>query len=328
MIRHHRSLAVLITVLLAALPGRAAELDPYLPDDTESVINLNVRQILDSPLIKKHALEVAQEALRGNDQIQDILKDLGFDPFKDLDRIVIASPGGTDKDRGLVIVHGRFDVDKFKAKGEEAAKDNPDNLKITKILGGKHILYEVNVPDLDMPLFVVLAGRDTLLVSAGKDYVVDALKKMGKSEKPVLKNKDFQKLLEKVDARQSLSLAAVQTPAVKDAVGGLPGDVKGIIEKIQALGGGVTITDEVKLELVVTTKTAKEAKDLKESANAGLTLILGVLGALAQNDSKPELELLLEAVKSLRVTSKDSAVVIKGRISSDLIEEMMKKKSN
>ncbi|HEY7315040.1 MAG TPA: hypothetical protein VH643_37185 [Gemmataceae bacterium] len=327
MIPQHRPLALLITVLLAALPGRAADLDPYLPDDTENVLNLNVRQILDSPLIKKHALEAGQEALRGNDQIQDILKDLGFDPFKDLDRVIVASPGGTEKDRGLVIVHGRFDLDKFKAKGEEAAKNNPDNLKITKILGGKHLLYEVNLPDYDMPLFVALAGRDTLLVSAGKDYVVDALKKMGKSDKPALKNKDFKTLLEKVDGRQSLSLAAVQTPAVKDAIGGLPGDVKGMIEKIQALGGGVTLTDEVKLELVVTTKTAKEAKDLKESANAGLTLILGFLGALAQNDTKPEMELLLEAAKSLSIKNKDAAVVIKGRISSDLIEEMMKKKS-
>lgn len=320
-------LAVLTAVLLAALPGRAAELDPYLPEDTENVINLNVRQILDSALIKKHALEAAQEALRGNDRVQDVLKDLGFDPFKDLDRILVASPDGTDKDRGLVIVHGRFDVAKFKAKGEEVAKDNAEHLKIHKILGGKHLLYEVNVQELDMPLFVALAGRDTLLVSAGKDYVVDALKKIGKSEKPALKNKDFQKLLEKVDARQSLSLAAIQTPAVKNALGGLSGDVKGMLEKIQALGGGFTISDEVKLELVVTTKTAKEAKDLKESANAGLTLVLGFLGAVAQNDSKPGMEFLLEAVKSLRVTNKESAVVIKGRITSDLIEEMMKKKS-
>lgn len=330
MIRHrHAALAaaILSAVLLAARPARAADLDPYLPEDTENVINLNVRQILDAPLIKQHALEAAQEALRGNDQIQDILKDLGFDPFKDLDRIVIASPDSTDKDRGLIIVHGRFDVAKFKAKGEETAKENPDNLKIHKILGGKHTLYEVNVPDFDMPLFVVLAGRDTLLASAGKDYIVDALKKMGKSDKPALKNKDFQKLLTRVDTRQSVSIAAVQSPAVKDAISGLSGDVKGMIEKIQALGGGVTITDEIKLQLVFNTKTAKEAEDLTGSAKAGLTLVTGFLGALTQNNSKPEMEFLLEAVKSLRVTNKESAVIIKGRISSDLIEEMMKKKS-
>src|SRR5579884_3882551 len=103
-----RPAAILLTILLGAVPGRASELDAYLPEDSESVLNVNVRQILDSPLIKKHVLEHAQEALRGEDQVQDILKDLGFDPFKDLDRVIIAAPGGTDKDRGLIIAHGRF----------------------------------------------------------------------------------------------------------------------------------------------------------------------------------------------------------------------------
>src|SRR5262249_51508286 len=162
--------AILLT-FFAVIPGRAADLDPYLPEDTETVLNLNVRQVLDSALIKKHALEAAQEALRGNDQVQDILKDLGFDPFKDLDHILIAAPGGTDKDRGLAIVRGRFDVDKFKAKAEEAATNNGENLKIHKVQGGKYLLYEVNTPDLDTPLFVALASKNTLLVSPGKDYV-------------------------------------------------------------------------------------------------------------------------------------------------------------
>lgn len=322
-----RHLVIPLTVLLAAVPGRAADLDPYLPEDSEVVLNINVRQIVDSDLFKKNALAAAQEALRGNDQVQDILNDLGFDPFKDFDRLIVATPVGVENDRGLLIAHGRFDVAKFKAKGEEAAKDNPDNLKITKILGGKHLLYEVNTPDLDSPLFVALAGRDTILVSPGKDYVVAALKKMGNKDKPVLKNKTFQALLEKVNDRQSLSVALVKAPAVKDALANVPGDVKGMIEKIQAIAGGVTITDEIKLEFAVTAKDATEAKDLKESANAGLTLILGFLGALTQNDAKPEMEFLLEAVKGLRVTNKDETVVIKGRISSDLIEDTLKKKS-
>jgi hypothetical protein len=322
-----RHLIIPLTVLLAAVSGRAADLDPYLPEDSEVVINLNVRQIVDSDLFKKNALEAAQEALRGNDQIQDILKDLGFDPFKDLDRLIVAAPVRAENDRGLLIAHGRFDAAKFKAKGEEAAKDNPDNLKIHKVLGGKHILYEVNTPDLDAPFFVALAGRDTILVSPGKDYVVDALKKVGQTEKPTLKNKNFQSLLEKVNDRQSLSVALVKAPAVQDALAKLPGEVKEMVEKIQAVSGGVTLTDEVKLELIVTTKDAAEAKDLTESANASLTLILVALGAFAQNNAKPEVEFLLEVAKGLRVTNKGEAVIIKGRISSDLIEDTLKKKS-
>lgn len=332
MISYHRLrlrvAAVLLALLLAALPVRAADIDTFVPQDTESLLNVNVRQILDSSLIKKHVLEMAQEALRGNDQVQDILKDLGFDPFKDLDRILVASPGGTDKDRGLVIVHGRFDLDKFKAKAEAVAKEDEEHLKILKVLGGKYLIYEVNVPDLDTPFFVALASRDTMLVSPGKDYVVDALKKIGKSEKPALKSKEFQALLEKIDDRQSLSLAAIKTKAVRDALDRAPGDVKDMIDKIQAVGGGLTLSDEVKLELAVTTKTTREAKDLRDSVDAGLKLVLAGLAAFTTNqgEGSPALEFALEFAKSLSIKNKEQAVILKGRLSSDIIEEALKKK--
>jgi hypothetical protein len=322
-----RDAAILLAILFAAAPARAADIDPYLPSDTESVLNVNVRQILDAPLVKKHVLLLAQEALRGNDQVQDILNALGFDPFKDLERILLATPGGAEKDRGLLIVHGQFDLAKFRAKAEEVVKNNEENLKIHKVLGGKHLLYEVNTPDLDNPLFVALPRRDTLVASAGKDYVIDALKKNGKAEQPALKNKDFQALLEKVDDRQSLSLAAIKSPAVKNALGDLPGDVKDMIDKILALGGGLTITDEIKLELVATTKNATEAKDLRDSADAGLKLVLAGLAAFTSNqaEAKPALEFALEIFKGLRISNKGQAVIVRGRVTSDFIEETLKK---
>ncbi len=322
-----RTLAVVTAVLLSASLGRAADADTYLPEDTESVVNLNVRQLLDSELVKKNFLELAQEALRGDDQVQDILKDLGFDPFTDLDRILIARPTSTEKDRGLFIVHGRFDVAKFKAKAEEVAKDESEHLKIHKVLGGKHLLYEVNLPNHDDPIYVALAGRDTLLASLGKDYVIDALKKSKDPTKPILKNTKFQALLEKLDARQSLSLAAVTTPEIKKAIDKAPGDIKSMVEKVQAVGGGITITDEVKLELIVTTKNTADAKDLRDSAKAGLDAVVGFASLFVQNNDSPGVELVVEFLKSLRITNKEEAVVLKGRISSDLIEDMLKKKS-
>lgn len=323
-----RPLAIVTAILLSVPLARAAEVEPYLPEDTESVLSINVRQILDSELVKKHLLDVAQEALRGNDQVQDILKDLGFDPFKDLDRVIIASPTSTEKDRGLVIVHGRFDVEKFKAKAEEVAKDESDHLKIHKVSGGKYLLYEVNHPEVDDPLFVAIASSDTMLVSPGKDYVLGALNKTGKATKLDLKNKKFQTLLEKVDARQSLSLAAVTSPDLAKAIKKkAPGDISGMFEKIHALAGGLTISDEVKLELTVTTKNTQDAKDLSDSAKAGVNLILGFAAPILQNGDNPGAELVVDFIKSLSIKNKAEFVVVKGRLSSDLIEDLSKKKS-
>jgi hypothetical protein len=344
----HRYVVGLLAVLLTAPLGHAADVERYLPEDTEIVLNVNVRQIFDSPLVKKNFLEMAQESLRGNNEIQDVLKDLGFDPFTDLDRIVLAAPGGADKDRGLIIVHGQFDVAKFKAKAAEVAKDDETHLKIHKVLGGKQLLYEVNVPERDDPLFVALVGRDTLLVSPGKDYVIDALKKgdkevkngdpkpapTGKSsgvlalDKPVLKNKKFEALLEKLDARQSVSLAMVKTPELTKAFEQVvPGDVKTMLETIRAIGGGLTIGDEVKLELVVTTKNANNAEELHKSAKAGLDLMLAGLATVTQTNPSPEIDLVVDILKTVRVKNNGASVVVKGRITSDIIEDALKKKS-
>jgi hypothetical protein len=331
-------IALAVILLPAGAPLRAADLDKYLPEDTESVLNLNVRQILDSPLIKKHALPVAQEALKDLDRVQEILKDLNFDPFKDLDRVIVASSPSpsrwtsADKDRGLIIAHGRFDPDKFKAKGDDAATNNPDVVKVHKVndgKGGQFLIYEFTVNELDTPIFAALASKDTLLASPGKDYVVDALKKTGRPLKPALKNKEFQDLLEKVDDRQSLSLAVVKTEATREAISGLPGDVRAMLDKIVALSGGLTLSDEVKLEIVATTKTVREARELYNSVDAALKLVLVGLVALSgrQQDGNPALDFTMELVRSARLTTKGKAVVLKSRVSSDFIEDTLKKKS-
>jgi hypothetical protein len=309
-------------------PARAAEVDRYLPADTAIVVNVNTRQLIDSPLVKKHALGLLRDALKGTDMAEDILKDLGFDPFKDLDRVIAAGPGGPDKDRGLLIAHGRFDPAKFKAKAEESAKTYGDVLKIHKLPAGAggHLVYEVNTPELPMPVFVALAGPTTLLASPGKDYVVDALKK-GPEARAALKDKDLQALLEKVDGGQSVSLAAAGDALKKtvQAEGGAE-DVGATLDKITALGGGVTLGEDIKVEVVVTAKNAAEAREFRDTADQGIRFALAGLAVLGKGDEpRPGLDLLLEVIKSLKVSVKDRSIVIKGKVSAEAIEDTLKK---
>ena len=77
----------------------------------------------------------------------------------------------------------------------KALKSNPDILKVHKVpngLGGRWLIYEVAVPvqDQETAVFVSLANKNVLLVSRGKDYIVDALKKSNTTGKATLKNKD------------------------------------------------------------------------------------------------------------------------------------------
>jgi hypothetical protein len=320
-----RGLLLALAAGLSAAPARAGLLGPYLPDDSEVVLTVNVRQILDSPVVKKHGLQKAREALKDFDQAEAVLKDLGFDPFKDLERVTLASPGGTEKDRGLVIVHGNFNLDKFKSKGEEAARDYPDALKIHKVptgAGTTSVVYEVTPPDsADTPLFVALPGKDTLLASFGKDYVVDALKKAARKAKPALKSKEMQALLEKMDEKQSLALAALGSGLTRG--GGGPAAVKAQAEKVEAVGGGVTVGEDLKVEVALAAKTAEGAKELHESLDKGLKQALALLSVLTS--ANKDLNPALEVVKTLRVGLKGKVVTLKGTVSADVLEDALKK---
>lgn len=312
-----------LAVLLATAPLRAAEIDRYLPDDTEVLSTLNVKQILDSPLVKKYGVEPLKEILRNIGEINTILNDLDFDPFKDLDRILAAGPGGNEQDRGLIIVHGRFDLAKFKAKGEEAAKDFGEILKIHKVPDGKGnqlLLYEVNLVELPMPLFVALPSRDTLLASFGKSYVVDALQRR---DRPVLKDKDFQALMEKMDPRASWGMALVRGAWAK---ADLPDAVRDAMSNLEAIGGSLTIDDGITLELVGNAKDTKSARDISQQLNDRINQGLGILALLASQQK--ELAPLVDFAKSLKCTARDKTIVLKASLSGELIERALKKKDD
>jgi hypothetical protein len=318
-------LACVLAFVLLAGPLQAG-VDPLLPDDTQVVVTVNLRQLLDSPVIKKHGLGPAREALKGIDEVQDILDDLNFDPFKDLDQVIIASPGGAEQDRGLVIVHGHFDLAKFKARGDKAARDNPDSLKIHQVpdgQGGQMVIYEVNTQQGggDAPLFVALPSKTVLLASPGKDYVVDALKKDRGKQRPALKNKEIRALIDKMDDQQTVAIAAVGA--------GLPGGAlsdnkaKQALDQVEAIGGGVTLRDDLKIEVIVSAKSPDGAKQFKEAADKALRQAV-TLAALAAT-AEPRLNPLFEIVKTLKVTARGKLVTFKGQVSAELIEEALEK---
>jgi hypothetical protein len=317
------TLGLALASALLAGPARASEIDPYLPDDTEIVLSLNVRQLLDAPVIKKTVLEQARAALKEADRVNDLLNDVGFDPFRDLDRVIIASPGGSEQDRGLVIAYGRYNLPRFLAHGAQTFKDNPEALRIHKVadgLGGHFLIQEIVVPNQDQSLFVALADRTTLLASPGKDYVVDALKRARRKRLPRLRSKEFAELLEKMDDRQTLCLA-VRGSALAEAFP--EGPVQKALAGVEAIGGGVTIGDDVKIEVGVTAQDAERARQFQQVADKGLKQAVSVLAVLAV--AREELSPAFEIVRTLKVRAKGPIIIIKGQVSADVIEDALKK---
>jgi hypothetical protein len=328
-----RGLGLALAATLLTGPAGAAEIDKYLPADTETVVIVNIRQMLGSKLAKKADLNQLRDALRNNEEVDALLKDLGLDLFKDVDKIIAAGPAKAEQDKGLIIIHGRFNVEKFKARAEKEAKDNKDRFAIQKVkdgAGGEHTVYEVKVPNpqgqgQEQTLFTGMASKTTILAAPSKDYLVDALRVKPDATKVALKSKAFRELLSRLDEQQSLGFAMLVTEELLKSV---PADlpIGDVLKTVTAAAGGITLTDGIKLEVVVSTKEAADAKALKEKISEGINTGLALLALAAMNQK--EIAPLVEVIKSIKPTTKDNTVTVKGEVSGEMLEKLTPKKDD
>lgn len=326
-------IAVLSAILISLCGlARAADVDPYLPDDAEAVLTVNVRQILDSPLIKKHALETVQKLIESS-SLKD-LKDLDLDLQKDIDRLIFAN-SGSEADRLLFIAHGRYEVAKFEVKALQLANAQPKQWKITLVpdgAGGQYkILESSRWFDLsgkrpgvkEKSAYVALLDKRVLVVSPAKDLVIDALDKARGRKKADLKSKELKALLEKADGKQSVWIAALPRVFAKALPGDDDSSIKEELAKVEAISGGVTIDEDVKLEIALAVRDGDTARELSTEINEGINIVLTLVAVMSRE--KKELEPALDALKTIKATAKGNAIILKGAISADMIDKALKK---
>lgn len=304
---------------------RAADIDPLVPPDTQSYLSINVKSALESALFEKQLLGPVKDLLGEASEVKDIFGDLGFDPLKDLHRVIFAMPGGPDTDRGLAIAHGTFDVAKFEKRAKDAAENNDDVFKIHKVKRGDvtSTVWEVIVPGQDTSIFVALVSNKIMVASSGKDYVIDALEQHRAKKKATLKNKEFQAIVESLDAKQTVSIAVLGKSLAAAVSDVLPAGIADSLGKIEAIGGGLTVTNEVKLDLVVTSKDATSAESIRTTLDKGVKL--GMVGLALLTEGRKDLEILLEVVKTIKVGGKGKVVSVSARLTADMLKDFFGK---
>jgi hypothetical protein len=270
---------VACAVVLAAAPVRAAELDKFLPDDTQVIVSVNVRQILDSGLAKKY--EIAKELekqIAQSDEASKVLKSLGLDPLKDINRITVALPGKKDEKRMLVAITGSFDLAKIHDTADQHIKTHPDKLAVTKEGGMR--LYEVKDQkgDKTETTFVTFLNKEVIVASPIKEYVMDAMaKSAGKKEAKF--SKGLQELVAKQDAKQSFWVAALATEDMKAELANIP-QTKQLSKNLESISAGVSLTTEIKLNVSAQTSDEATAKDVKVKLEGlrgvGVALVAGM----------------------------------------------------
>jgi hypothetical protein len=292
-----------------------------LPAETESIIFLNMKQVIESDLVKKYALGQVKQFLEGNDA-QKMLKDLGIDPLKDIDRLTAGTWGKGPEDMQLVaVVRGKFSPEKLFEVAQREAKNNGDKLAIVEEGGVK--MVKVTVDNQPRPFFVSVADEKTIIVATEKKLVVNAITAAQKGTKPTLK-KELAQLMLSMDEKATMYAVGM----VDGKIDGIPPGVNipGVdgaklakqLEKLQNFTMTLRITDEVGVEIGMGMKDTDAADDFGDTVTQLIGTVKQFLPFIAMN--QPNMKPIADEIgKSLKSKVKDKNVQLSIKLSADAI---------
>jgi len=309
-IRNASLLALALTLGLAGSVHAAPE--KLTPADADAIVVVNVKQILDSALLKKYNVPgLLQGVIEGSSEAQEITKALNFDPLKDLDSIQISGTG-VAQESGLVIVKGNFDQTKVEAALAEHAKKEPEKLKVSK--EGALTLFEMKGQQNS---YGTVLGKDTIVIATSKD----SLLKAAKGGVGGALNKDLTKALTRVTGKESFYAVARITDEMKDKAtdGGKNKQAKEILGPLVSAAASLNITSDVVFNTVLETKDDDSAEKLGMQLNG----LKSLAGLLTPQDNKNQKELIEQVIKQLKITASGTTVTINLKITDEMIQKAM-----
>jgi hypothetical protein len=313
-------LAAAVAVALAgtAPTARAAEVDKLLPADSEYVVSFNVRQILDSEIIKKYALGNIKDFLEGGDA-QKFLKELGLDPLKDIDRVIVGASGTDQNDfKGLGVIRGKFNPQKLYAAAEAQTKKDADHFSLVK--DGQDVMFKYQ-PDDGVPMYGTVIDNTTLVLASDKKLVSTAL--AGGGAKSAI-NKDLAALVSRMDEKSSLFVCLLtkdKLDKLRLPQGGAPAGLKDQLGKMDTVTAAIRVSADISFEASLGMADDKSADDMGKTVEDGLTQVKGLLPFLVAND--PKMKPLADAAKSLKSAVKGKTVTISGKLPGDAIGSLI-----
>ncbi len=301
-----------------------------LPDDSEIVVIANIRQILDSALVKEDKdtatkiKSLIDNALGDYGEARKYLKASGFDPFRDLVSVTFGHPGGGKWDEGFALIEGDFDTEKFHAVAAEAARDHADVVKITPV--AEHKIIEVSRPT-GKPALIVLANKNLILLCSNKERMQGALGRIAQA-KGTLKP-EVKALLETVNAEQSVRAVATSAALVR-AMEKAPArnsqNPDEVLKSIDGLSGALTLAGDIQFQLAVAAKDANTAKMLAQQATVLVFFGKGLAAQKAKED--PRLLPIVDIMNTVRVTAQGKALLFRGEVAASNVDKLRKNFAN
>src|SRR5262249_20171931 len=143
----------------------AAAIIRVLPGDAVLIAVVNVQHALRTPIGKKYLRPGIEEVVKQQPFVARNLKNLGIDPFKDL-QFVMAVNSESAGDDPLLLLQGNFDPTQF------GLGDGLKLLEVSDSAGGTYPVFEVSLGPLQPPYFAVKVGDHLMALTHDKTTVV------------------------------------------------------------------------------------------------------------------------------------------------------------
>jgi hypothetical protein len=327
--RFSHYLLAAVVVGAATTATRAAEVDPLLPKETEIVAQVNVKQILESDIIKKYAMGQLKQALQGED-VKKQLELFGIDPLKDLDKISLGLWGKTQSDMNAVtVLRGKFDPKKIFEGIKAQASQTPDKVSIEDE-GDAKLVKIAN--DNGKPFYATVADDKTIIGGTDKKLVAASLDGFNKKEKSKL-SKELTALVLKQDEKASLFFCGVS-----DGNTDLSSIPEGAFDQLKPFGvdgesfkkqlGSISnmamtirLGKEVSLEMTMGMKDEDSAEEFG-GAKGNLTKLINTAKQFLPliGGQQPQAKALIDDVsKSLNAKVKGKDVMLSVSVTADAI---------
>jgi hypothetical protein len=277
----------LLTGLLLVAPFAGAA-DPALLDlimpDARVVVGIDVARIRASPL----SASFSDGMQNANPELQKLLDAAGFNPMRDLQEILFASPAAGQNPPALLVARGNFDAARLRSFAE---------------LAGSKISEWQGVPILSDPAKEggTFALLDNIIMAGNGDQVKAAIARRGRG---MILNAALATRISNMSSRYEVWVVSI-APLAKLAESA-PGDanVKGFanleaLKNIDQFSFGVGIKSDITLAAEIVMTNAKSASGLAD----GIQMLIGMIQQNAKGN--PE---AMAALKKLNFGVEDNVV--------------------
>jgi hypothetical protein len=307
------AVGLMVLLPVASVPAAAVP-DRLTPSDTEMVVQINVRQLLQTPLVKKHALDPLKALLEHSPETRRLLDAAGLDPFQDIDTIAVCASGHPlTGGKLLVIVRGSFAPDKVRTAADDYAQKHPNRLKSFK--EGDLPMWEIHSDNKSF--YAAFADNKTLVMTPTKNDTSAVVHRAGQaSQQP---SAAMQAALSHLKGGENVWLAMVATDEIKQL---LKGDdtSKDFAAALQSVTGALELNDDAQFGLVVHTNSAEAAKQIKSKLDDLLPL-LAFLGAGKDKSG----QIAKDVIDSIKLKTEKNDVSIRLHVTDAQIDRASKK---